>query len=138
MTTDTVTEARLLPNRQQAHHLVNAEREARRRGLFDVPIVDCDSHCYETVCFSEIIAYIENPNIRRAFETSSLESIQANLIPQNLGDRNVGGRIRAGGAAPAQEGVYPLDEPAGGLHPVAATAVNSMNAMAIDYSILFP
>ena len=45
MGTDTVHDGRLLPDRRQDHYLVNAEREARRRGLFDIPIVDCDSHC---------------------------------------------------------------------------------------------
>ena len=28
--------------------LANARREAERRGLFDVPVVDCDCHVYET------------------------------------------------------------------------------------------
>ncbi len=37
MTTDTISQARLLPNRTQDYFLVNAEREARSRGLFDVP-----------------------------------------------------------------------------------------------------
>lgn len=138
MSTDTTLHARLLPDRKQEHYLVNAEREARRRGLFDVPIVDCDSHCYETACFSEIIAYIENPNTRRAFTSSSLESIQANLIPQNLGDRNVGGRLHPGGASGAQEGVYPLHSYNGSHHPVAATALRSMDSLAIDYTIIFP
>lgn len=138
MNSDTIRDARLLPNRQQDSYLVNAEREAARRGLNDVPIVDCDSHCYETVCIEEIVAYIENPNIRRSFTFLSRESLAAQMIPQSLGDRNVAGRIRPGGASGAQKGTYPLDEDTGSDHPVAGTTLRAMDALAIDYTILFP
>lgn len=138
MSTDTVREARLLPDRQQDHFLVNAEREARRRGLFDVPIVDCDSHCYETVSLPEIVAYIENPNIRRSFMFNSPLVIEPGLISGNLGDRTVGGRIHAGGAGAGQADVYPIDAGGGPTHPVAATTLRAMNALGIDYSIVFP
>ena len=63
MSTDTVDDARCCPTASRTHYLVNAEREARRRGLFEIPIVDCDSHCYETACLPEIVAYMETPNI---------------------------------------------------------------------------
>src|ERR1700683_2892987 len=138
VSTDTVQDARLLPNRQQDHFLVNAEREARRRGLFEVPIIDCDSHCYETACLPEIVAYIESPNVRRSFHFNSPLVVEPGLISGNLGDRTVGGRIHAGGATAGQADVYPLDSNAGSVHPVAATALHSMDALAIDYSIMFP
>ena len=137
VSTDTVREARLLPDRRQDHYLVNAEREARARGLFDLPIVDCDSHCYETACLPEIVAYIESPNVRRSFSFNSPMVVEPGLISGNLGDRTAGGRIRAGGAAAGEAGVYPLDRD-GSLHPVAATTLRSMDALAIDYSIVFP
>lgn len=137
MSTDTVREARLLPDRRQPYYLDNAEREMRRRGLYDIPIVDCDSHCYETVCLPEIVAYIENPNVRRSFEFNSPLIIEPGLISGNMGDRTVGGRLHAGGAVSGDKEVYPLGE-GGELHPVAATTLRSMDAMAIDYSILFP
>jgi uncharacterized protein len=138
MVTETTQQARLLPNRRQDYHLVNAERESRRRGLFDIPIVDCDSHCYETSSIHEIVGYMENPNIRRSFEVSSAEFIQATVLPQNLGERTVGGRLKIGGGTDAETGVHPLETPAGDLHPVAATTLRSMNTMGIDYTILFP
>jgi hypothetical protein len=138
MTTDATHDARLLPDRQQEHYLLNAEREARRRGLFELPIVDCDSHCYETACMPEIVAYIESPNIRRSFQFNSPLVIEPNLISGNLGDRTAGGRIKAGGATAGQADVYPLNAGGGPLHPVAATTLRSMDALAIDYSIVFP
>lgn len=138
MSTDTVRDARLLPDRQQDHYLVNAEREMRQRGLYDVPIVDCDSHCYETVCLPEIVAYIESPNVRRSFQFNSPIIIEPGLISGNLGDRTVGGRIHAGGATSGQDYVYPLDADGGSMHPLAATTLRSMDALAIDYTIMFP
>lgn len=138
MSTDTVRDARLLPDRQQDHYLVNAEREARRRGLFDLPIVDCDSHCYETACLPEIVAYVESPNVRRSFMFNSPLVVEPGLISGNLGDRTAGGRIRAGGAVAGEAGVYPLDAHGGAMHPVAATTLRSMDALGIDYSIVFP
>ena len=137
MSTDTVRDARLLPDRRQDHYLVNAEREARQRGLFDIPVIDCDSHCYETVCLPEIVAYIEKPNIRRSFTFNSPMIVEPGLISGNLGDRTVGGRVHAGGAGSGEEAVYPLAGD-GAMHPVAATTLRSMNSMAIDYTILFP
>src|ERR1700733_7875274 len=138
MSTETTPQAKLLPNRRQEHYLVNAEREARRRGLFDVPIVDCDSHCYETSSLPEIVAYMENPNIRRSFLVSSAEFIQATVLPQNLGERTVGGRLHIGGGTDSETGVHPLEEGSGDVHPVAATTLRAMNALAIDYTIIFP
>jgi predicted TIM-barrel fold metal-dependent hydrolase len=138
MIVDTARQARLLPNRQQDYHLVNAERESRRRGLFDIPIVDCDSHCYETSSLPEIVRYMENPNIRRSFEVSSAEFIQATVLPQNLGERTVGGRLKIGGGTDAETGVHRLETGRGDLHPVAATTLRAMNTMGIDYTILFP
>jgi uncharacterized protein len=138
MSTASIRDATLLPNRRQDYYLVNAEREARRRGLFDVPIIDCDSHCYETSSLPEIVAYMENPNIRRSFQVSSAEFIQATVIPQNLGERTVGGRLHIGGGTDSDAGVHPLDQGAAGIHPVAATTLRSMDALGIDYTILFP
>ena len=137
MSTDTVREARVLPDRRQDHYLVNAEREARQRGLFEVPVIDCDSHCYETVCLPEIVAYIENPNIRRSFTFNSPMIVEPGLISGNLGDRTVGGRLHQGGAGSGENEVYPLAD-GGAAHPVAATTLRSMNSLGIDYTILFP
>jgi predicted TIM-barrel fold metal-dependent hydrolase len=138
VTIDTVHDARLLPDRQQPHYLDNAEREMRQRGLFDIPVVDCDSHCYETACLPEIVAYVENPNVRRMFEFNSPVIIEPGLISGNMGDRTVGGRVHAGGAVAGSKEVYPTDIDTQGMHRVAATTIRSMDALAIDYSIVFP
>src|SRR5437763_3408186 len=71
--------------------LANARREVERRGLHDVPVVDCDCHLYETSAMPEIVRYIENPNLRRSFERSSVGMMMHAMVPGNLGDRSVSG-----------------------------------------------
>jgi predicted TIM-barrel fold metal-dependent hydrolase len=116
-----------------APFLANARREAERAGLFDTLVVDCDCHHYESGLYREIAAYIDNPTVRKIFESYSMGAIQTSILPGNLGDRNVAGRIRG-------EQIDPVTPPAGaeGFHPVAWSLLRSMREMAIDYSILFP
>jgi predicted TIM-barrel fold metal-dependent hydrolase len=128
---DGVPQAEVIPGRSFSF-LANARKEAQRRGLFDVPVVDCDCHLYETTALPEIARYIDNPNVRRSFERSSLAMAMHALVPGNLGDRTVSGRIKT---------ELDMHLPIGDLkdvHPLAAGLLNSMDQMAIDYSILFP
>ena len=113
--------------------LANARREAERRGLFDTLVVDCDCHHYESSLYREIAPYIDNPQVRTIFETYSLPAIQTAILPGNLGDRNVAGRIRGEQIDPT-----PPPQGSGDFHPVAWQLLRSMREMAIDYSILFP
>jgi len=62
-----VREARVVPDREFSF-LANARREVERRGLFEIPVVDCDCHVYETTAMPEIASYIRNPAVRRPFE----------------------------------------------------------------------
>jgi len=114
--------------------LANAEFESRKRGLYDIPIMDCDSHHYESSCYREIAPYIEDPSVRRPFEKYTLRVLQNSILPGNLGDRNLAGRIRREYKDEAD--VRELSHDAG--HPVAREILHSMRHMAIDYSILFP
>jgi len=112
--------------------LANARREAERRGLFDVPVVDCDCHVYETTATAEIAAYIQNPAVRRPFERYTQSMLMHAFMPGNLGDRNVAGRIKTDLDMRLPAGAY------AGAHPIAAGLLHSMEQMAIDYAILFP
>ena len=124
-------QAQIVPDRGFSF-LANARREVERRGLFDVPVVDCDCHLYETTAMPEIARYIENPNVRRSFERMSLGMLMHAMVPGNLGDRSVSGRIKT---------ELDMQLPVGqreGVHRLAAGLLHSMDQMAIDYSILFP
>jgi len=124
-------QATVVPDRSFSF-LANARREVASRGLFDVPVVDCDCHLYETSAMPEIIRHIENPNVRRSFERMSPGMLMHAMLPGNLGDRSVSGRIKTD---------LDMQLPTGdraGIHRLAAGLLHSMDQMAIDYSILFP
>lgn len=120
-------------SRAGASFLANARREAEARALYETLVVDCDCHHYESGVYREIAPHIDNPTVRRIFESYSLPAIQTSILPGNLGDRNVGGRIRG---EQIDEVEAPTTGP--GVHPVAGALLHSMRDMAIDYSILFP
>ena len=123
--------AEVIPDREFSF-LGNARKEAERRGLFDIPVIDCDCHVYETTAMPEIAAYIQNPAVRRPFERYSQFMLAHAFLPGNLGDRMVAGRIKTDLDQVLPQGEFE------GIHPIAAGLLNSMNQMAIDYSILFP
>jgi uncharacterized protein len=124
-------QATVIPDRGFSF-LANARREVERRGLFDVPVVDCDCHVYETTALPEIARYVENPAIRRPFERYSQFMLAHAILPGNLGDRTVAGRIKTDLDSHLPVGAHSE------VHPLAAGLLNSMDQMAIDYSILFP
>jgi predicted TIM-barrel fold metal-dependent hydrolase len=131
MSVSDAPQATIVPDRDFSF-LANARREVERRRLHDVPIVDCDCHLYETTAMPEIVRYIENPNVRRSFERSSVGMLMHAMLPGNLGDRSASGRIKTD---------LDMQLPTGdraGVHPLAAGLLHSMDQMAIDYSILFP
>jgi predicted TIM-barrel fold metal-dependent hydrolase len=119
---------------RKVEFLANATREARRRGLQDVHIVDCDCHHYETKSLREIARYIDSPAIRRVFERYSPEAIARTMMPGTVGDRNVAGRVWGAEFDPTI--------PAGALdtdvHPVVALLRYTMAKMAINHAIVFP
>jgi predicted TIM-barrel fold metal-dependent hydrolase len=127
----TVRQATVVQDRSFSF-LANARREAERRGLFDVPVVDCDCHVYETTATAEIASYIQNPAVRRPFERYTQSMVMHAFMPGNLGDRNVAGRIKTDLDMRLPAGAY------AGAHPIAAGLLHSMEQMAIDYAILFP
>jgi predicted TIM-barrel fold metal-dependent hydrolase len=114
--------------------LAHAEVEARRRGLHDVTIFDCDCHHYETQSLGEIAKYIEKPAIRRVFERYSPGAIARQMMPGTAGDRNVAGRVWGAEFDPT----IPPEALDPHLHPVAARLRYTMDRMAIDHAILFP
>jgi hypothetical protein len=121
---------------RQRDFLANARREVDRRGLRDMVVVDCDCHHYESSSYPEITPYIDDPSIRGAFERYSPRVLANSLLPGNLGDRDLAGRIRR--EVRTETAPAGAADDTGGVHPVAAALLRSMRAMAIDYSILFP
>ncbi len=122
----------MTPTASKQEFLDNAAREAKMRGLYDFPIVDCDCHHSEASCFPEIAKYVENPQIRRILEHTSHRAMTA-FIPDMVGDRHVGARLKRG--VKKNDTQYGIGS---GSEALLAHLKYSMNAMAIDYSLLFP
>jgi predicted TIM-barrel fold metal-dependent hydrolase len=107
----------------------NAFRETSRRNLYDTLVVDCDCHHYEGMSYKDIAPHIDNPTVRDIFGRYNAWQIDHTIVPGSLGDRVVAGRVRR------EVGTKPEGAD---FEPVAWSVIESMLAMGIDYSILFP
>ena len=116
--------------------LAHAARKTRESNLDDVLVIDIDAHHFETASWAQVVKYIEDPVIRdiaQSFERPDGTNPGAllNTTP-GLGFQNVGGRIPHSGGFQAE----PIDDP--GVHRDVILARRSMEAMGIDYQVIFP
>ena len=121
--------------------LLNASRQAQARNFDDVLIVDVDAHHYEGEAWMEIAKYIEDPAIRRQANPGALISGvgragspagQSMLLPGQIGNQDVAGRITRYRMRSREEW---QDE---GEQRDLILARRAMDAIGIDYQILFP
>jgi len=113
--------------------LHKAGEQAASRGFHDMLICDADAHHYEGEAWSEIAAFIEDDVLRRqAFGTgvSKLASSNA-LVPSQQSDSDLSGRI-------PRYGIRVVEEGDGSRPRDAVLTRRAMDAMGIDYTILFP
>ncbi|MBS0247880.1 MAG: amidohydrolase [Proteobacteria bacterium] len=123
-----------------AELLRHARQQAVARRYADFPIVDVDSHHYETdaVSAAEIIEYINDPVLKQlALSASQVGAKNANgskglgILPSGIAYQDMGGRVTR----------YPLrgfEETDGKEHRDIALTKRWMDAMGIDLTILFP
>ncbi len=115
--------------------LENAAIEAAARGYSNFPIVDVDAHHYDSTYapWTEVVSYIEDPVIRRRAEVSTGSAGAAgSILPRGpVGDRTVGGRIQRYGLSAAENAAEPRT-------PDVGVVKRAMDAIGIDYAILFP
>ncbi|MGH3501428.1 MAG: amidohydrolase family protein [Nocardioidaceae bacterium] len=134
----------IIADRQQPT-LHNAVREADRRDLRRLPVVDADLHLHGLGDPGEVQRYLTNPNLRRLFTRWD------SLIPQPRSDRRAAGRIKitpesdpsAGALGPAipqtgssSQGTPRTARPSGSPHPTAATMLASMDRLGIDHAVI--
>jgi predicted TIM-barrel fold metal-dependent hydrolase len=107
--------------------LAHARKEANRRKLDDVLIVDVDAHHYENEHMDEIVPFMENDVFR---QLSSSGRARGNLLPQVIGYQDMGGRVTR----------YPLRPSEKTDHKIRDVQLGHrwMDAMSVDYSCLFP
>jgi predicted TIM-barrel fold metal-dependent hydrolase len=110
--------------------LSHARKQAIERKYNEFPIVDVDSHHYETERFKEIIEYIEDPVLRHLAK-SGQQSGRGNMFISQPGSQDMAGRVTR----------YPLRQtektPAGVDRNVTLTT-RWMDATGIDIAMLFP
>src|SRR4051794_10179928 len=109
--------------------LAHARKQAVKRKLDDMLIVDVDAHHYENENFREFLPYMEN-DVLRQLCMQGIQKSRANITVQNIGFQDMGGRVTR----------YPMrgsekTEGSGVLRDVQL-GHRWMDAMSVDYSCL--
>lgn len=73
------------------NYLDNAEQQTLARGLYDIPIVDCDCH-YMSTPWAVIAEYLDEPWRSRIRQGAG--AARNNFIPHDMGDRTAAGRMK--------------------------------------------
>jgi len=114
--------------------LTNAARQRDARKFNSFPIIDCDSHHYESEALGEIIDFFEDPVLRQLAESARQKSPGAASMfgVGRIGYQDRGRRITR----------YPLRKlektPADGTNRQVHLAHRWMDALGVDYTCLFP
>jgi uncharacterized protein len=112
--------------------LAHAAKQARERGYQNFPIIDVDSHHFETESFSEIVKYIDDPVLRQLLEASSIAGYRGvGALPAGLGYQDYGGRIM-------REPLRKLERTEPKPHRDVTLTRRWMDSMGVDIAILFP
>src|SRR5437773_674898 len=73
--------------------LAHARKEAVRRKLDDILIVDVDAHHYENENFKDILPFMENDVLKQLAIATTNKAGRGTLIPQQPGYQDMGGRV---------------------------------------------
>ena len=117
--------------------LANARRDIERYNLRDYFIVDVDSHHVELDSWHEILAYIDDPVLRRSGMTMSeiwpnARNVALSNHPPGLTMQDVSGRI------PHQAQLAEYVEPKAGEHRDLTLIRRAMESMGISMQVVFP
>jgi uncharacterized protein len=115
--------------------LAHARRDAKSRGLQDWFVCDIDAHHVETVSWSEVIEYIEDPVVRSQAQHYHNDRGPGAAYGLN-GD--FGLRYQAvGGRIPHQDGLREAVTETG-VHRDVVLTRRAMDSFGIDYMVVFP
>jgi uncharacterized protein len=114
-------------------HLRNATRQARQRGYEEFLVVDVDAHHYESESWAEICSCIEDPVLRHESGGGRVSSLIGGLplMGAYIGNQDNSGRVVR----------YPMrrhEQVGEDEERTQALALRAMDAIGIDYQILFP
>ncbi|MET0867486.1 MAG: hypothetical protein ABWY35_05245, partial [Pseudorhodoplanes sp.] len=73
--------------------LAHASQQAKERGYERFPIVDVDSHHYESESMLEILEYLDDPVLRQLMLSAGQANAKNNgVLPTGVGYQDMGGR----------------------------------------------
>ena len=112
--------------------LAHAARQANERGYKNFPIVDVDSHHYESESLSEILEYMDDPVIQQLAMSATQSGMRhTGVFQSSPGYQDMGGRVMR----------YPLrkiEKTSGDPHRDITLSKRWMDAMGVDVAVMFP
>jgi hypothetical protein len=112
--------------------LAHAAKQAAERGYQNFPIVDVDSHHYESEAIGEILDYMEDPvlqQLARSARQANAKSV--GMLPSGVGYQDMGGRVM-------RYAVRGLEKPELGVQRDISLTRRWMDAIGIDVAVMFP
>ncbi len=112
--------------------LAHASKQAAERDYKKFPIVDVDSHHYESESLSEILEYMDDPVIQQLGMSASQTGMRhTGLLKGDVGYQDMGGRVM-------RYALRRIEKTSGDKHRDITLSKRWMDAMGIDVAVLFP
>jgi uncharacterized protein len=112
--------------------LAHAASQANERGYKNFPIVDVDSHHYESESLGEILEFMDDPVIQQLAMSATQSGMRhTGVFQSSAGYQDMGGRVMR----------YPLrciEKTDGAQHRDIALSKRWMDAMGVDVAVMFP
>jgi uncharacterized protein len=112
--------------------LAHAAKQAAERGYKNFPIVDVDSHHYESESYGEILEYMDDPVLQQLAMSAGQSGMRhTGLVQSSVGYQDMGGRVTR----------YPLrkiEKTSGDPHRDITLTKRWMDAMGTDIAVMFP
>ncbi len=112
--------------------LAHAKQQAAERGYKNFPIVDVDSHHYESESLNEILEYMDDPVIQQLAQSASQTGMRhVGVFQGGVGYQDMGGRVM-------RYAVRRLEKASGDKHRDITLSKRWMDAMGVDVAVMFP
>lgn len=112
--------------------LKHAAQQAAERGYKDFPIVDVDSHHYESESLNEILDYMDDPVLQQLARSASQTGMRAvGVLPSGVGYQDMGGRV-------TRYALRGIERASGPPHRDITLTKRWMDAMGTDVAVMFP
>jgi predicted TIM-barrel fold metal-dependent hydrolase len=112
--------------------LAHATQQATERGYKNFPIVDVDSHHYESESMREILEYMDDPVVQQLAQSASQTGMRGTgLVAGSVGYQDMGGRVM-------RYALRSIERTSGDKHRDISLSKRWMDAMGVDIAVMFP